>query len=220
MAGLDGSTKKSQHVMNANFKTRTAADVASGGAQGEHVFPRGPTLSSKGGGKGGAVAQKDFLLELQTLDEAKKRLDEWREEYSPPLSADKIPDSKEVTHAKTVATINNDGEATARAAATEIAKDKKRALVEYLGEEQWDSLSPEEQALREMVCGWACHDHIRALFSKWGVKYELQYLDELLSEDIDNSGHLRPFFVDLPSASQRMLYAGPCRVGDILGWWC
>jgi hypothetical protein len=96
MAGLDGSTKESQHVMNANFKIRTAADVVSGG-HGEHVFPRGPTLSSKGGGKGGAVAQKDFLLE--TLDEAKKRLDEWREEYSPPLSADKIPDSKEVTHA-------------------------------------------------------------------------------------------------------------------------
>jgi hypothetical protein len=160
--GMDGSTKDAWHLMTANARVRSAADVASGGT-GKNVYPRGPQLAAKGGGTCGAESQKDFWLD--TLQESGKRLDEWRESAAwvgravvrgagagagggagvgagvgggagvgageagaepwQPLVA--TPAARELTNAKTVATIN-DGEATAKSAAEAVAKDKERAL--------------------------------------------------------------------------------------------
>jgi hypothetical protein len=193
--GMDGSTKDAWHLMTANAKVRTAADVTSG-HEGKNVYPRGPQLAAKGGGTGGADSQRDYWL--HTLEASGERLDEWRasaawvsrgvaqgevegEAWQPRVP---IPAAKEVTNAKTVATIN-DGENTAKSAATAVAEDKERALIKYMGQEAWDALTPAARARKCVVAEWACHDHICALFSKWGVKFENEFLSDMIGDSIE-----------------------------------
>jgi hypothetical protein len=70
-----------------------------------------------------------------------------------------------VTNAKTAATIN-DGEATAKKTAGLVAGDKKRALIEYLGQEAWDVLDAGLQDKSNVSgCGvgipWPCPSALR-----------------------------------------------------------
>ena len=66
-----------------------------------------------------------------------------------------------------------------------MAGDKKRALIEYLGQEAWDVLDVGLQDKMCQVVEWACHDHVRALFAKWGAKFEMKELSPLLEESIE-----------------------------------
>jgi hypothetical protein len=62
-AGLDGSTKDNFHLMNANHRVRTQAEIDAG-EKGRDVVMRGPTIAPKGNGSGGAESQRDFCKEV------------------------------------------------------------------------------------------------------------------------------------------------------------
>jgi hypothetical protein len=89
-----------------------------------------------------------------------------------------------VANGKTAAPINY-GEATAKKTAGLVAGDKKRAPIEYLGQEAWGVLDAGLQDKMCQVVEWACHGHVRALFAKWGAQFEMKELSPLLEESTE-----------------------------------
>jgi hypothetical protein len=176
--GMDGSTKDNLfHLTNCNGRLRkydgTTVDR----------LMRGPTIAPKGGGSGDAVSQKDFCEE--GFKEGGDRLDEWREQCDEMGVVNHgVPEAEEVTIEKAVATIN-DGEATAKAAAREVLV---AALKKEVGEQEWDRMSKAEQEamLKQNKAQLACHDHIRALMPKWGMKGEVTELGEMIGTAIED----------------------------------
>jgi hypothetical protein len=62
-----------------------------------------------------------------------------------------------------------------------VLADVPRAKEEYLGKVAFDALPDEEQETVRLQCG----NHVRALFSTWGVKKEVAWLGEKLRGDLD-----------------------------------
>ena len=175
--GMDGSTKDNFHLMNCNGRLRKCDGTT------VDRLMRGPTIAPKGGGSGDAVSQKDFCEE--GFKEGGDRLDEWREQCDEMGVVNHgVPEAEEVTIEKTVATIN-DGEATAKAAAREVLV---AALKKEVGEQEWDRMSKAEQEamLKQNKAQLACHDHVRALMPKWGMKGEVTELGEMIGTAIED----------------------------------
>ena len=183
-SAMDGSSKGGFHLHNSNYRVRTAEDIKEN-RPGKDVILRGPTMAPKGNGTGGAAAQLRFNVD--GLKEGAARLDEVRAVAEGlGFDASCVPDACEVTNAKTRATVN-DGEATAKAAATLVAKDVANAVETYLkAKGLWEDMTANErkEARACKVHECECHDHIRALFPKWGMKLEMKKLEGLIGEEI------------------------------------